>query len=53
MSKQKSKASLLKEKKYFETEIEKANRQIYFQKQLQNVAKKGIREVQAALKKTK
>lgn len=53
MSKQKSQATLLKEKKYFENVLEKARKEIHLQKTFQTIAKQGIREVEAALKKRK
>lgn len=53
MAKQKSAASILKEKKYFENEIEKSRRQIYFHQTIQKVAKQGLKETEAALKKLK
>jgi len=53
MAKEKSQATLLKEKKYFENALDKARREIHLQKTLQTIAKQGIREVEAALKKRK
>jgi len=53
MAKEKSQATLLKEKKYFENVLEKARREIHLQKTLQTIAKQGMKEVQSALKKRK